>query len=401
MTKNYMLALLLTATIVPSAMAQLSEQRPTHLCHFERVLVPCVQLANPVKIGLVIRVHYRPLKWLPIWPNQSLFGGRLPECSYDAPNDNNCEKVYNRAEPYVSNRQTIETILFAEKTFSDDFVDTSIPFIRTWWNPQMEYFLSTTEVEKVFRGGETYARWLKAASLGVKCAKKIEESSASLPEGAWTPESGEPKWDGDCAFVQAAQSNDENRLRYCTFDHDSKTGIRSQVDCLTVAYERKGKRFILASRYVFYYVDGAGGETESFGCSVPGQSLAGTSRAIETFVRNYIGTSGKVDSRLIKPQYVSAEPTFNFIADGINIDAEKRSLGIFLRAYIKGGASEGGLAIDHAHFTISFQSSDNIIDYREPTVAMGNRIRNNFEARIKSTARNLSPGAHCETTTSP
>ena len=79
---------------------------------------------------------------------------------------------------------------------------------------------------------------------------------------------------------------------------------------------------------------------------------------------------------------------------------------MFLRAYIFGGYHSyvdkvrGPLTrlTMNVTLTVSAQSSDNIIDYREPNRASADRLRNDFESKIRNYAQAISRHSSCRST---
>ncbi len=94
----------------------------------------------------------------------------------------------------------------------------------------------------------------------------------------------------------------------------------------------------------------------------------------------------------------------NWSAESINVKDEKE--GVFKRIYLNGtfgkinnydGEPPHGLGFEVAsNFMISFQASDNIIDYREPNNAMGNRLRNALQGKVAAFAKKISQSAKCK-----
>jgi hypothetical protein len=325
------------------------------------------------------------LKFVPLWPNQTVFGG-LANSTPSNPYDYSYPKeFYNRAEPYDSSTENIATAPLNLDVLKRDFVDKGLSTLDDMTIFDQQFFPRLVETKQAFRGDDTFALWIKAIETGVVCSTLGHVAVADSSK--------------ICAF--ARRSTTATEVEYCTYDEDNRTGIRSSVGCTTVARERDGKRWVLSTRYTQYGRQGAGGEGH-YSCILPGKSFSDAAQMITNFLKDYIGKGYKISPRNTKNE-------ISFTAEGIDIEDVNEN--VFLRLYVRGDVSKFdgepadiGAPKSYSNetavtvltfFTISPQSSDNIVNYREPNGDMGNRLRNRFQTRMESQAKAFSSNAIC------
>ena len=165
--------------------------------------------------------------------------------------------------------------------------------------------------------------------------------------------------------------------------------------CMTVAAENGRTHKVLSSRYTFY--DASGGESAGeFKCIILGATMADVVSAVEPFLRRYVGPSSKYATT--NGDYGEIE----FRAQGIDIEDELERM--FLRVYLTGSfyqwdnpkLPESVEVIVNVYFTVSAQSSDNLIDYREPNDSMTNRLSKKFEDQMRLTLKSLPQKSSCK-----
>ena len=203
-----------------------------------------------------------------------------------------------------------------------------------------------------------------------------------------------PEIERHCVFARYAVPNNVDIIEYCAYQEFIDSDIRSSPNCTRVASLQGEVRRVLSTRYTEW--DYQGGESEGeYTCTVPKATQDDVRRAVGKIIKNLIGTSSKyfasVDSDVI-----------NYKAEGINI--ENKSEKMFVRAYLFGSYEEptrgkSGVSVKftvNVNMTVSAQASENIMDYREPSEAMADRMRNQFNDFLRTSIRSEWPGAGCK-----
>ncbi|WP_157195762.1 hypothetical protein [Bradyrhizobium sp. YR681] len=360
-----------TATAVAAKDSSLA---PTHLCYFFKTLLPCAKLRAPISLEGFQKVNYRPTKWIPLWPKNTAFGG----------DDNSDAKLqpdyYNRAIPFNPMQPNIESVDLNSDIFGASFVDNELSRISSWMLPQEKYALALVDSSKVFRAPQILELWKQSLKSGLHCEQHATEYTAG------------PAVERFCAFTRLSSKKKIAPLEYCTYEVDVPSNIRGEMTCTVVAEISDASSKLLAARYVYY--DFSGGDyAGQFRCQFDRMTLDQASDQLRNFVRQRFGASSKY---FALPDEGGG---FRFRAEGINVeDKEER---MFVRTALSGSMSldlrkKGrtpavSIFLD-AWFSVSAQASDDIISYREPSSAMGNRLRNHFEDTLKSFMNN---GSSC------
>jgi hypothetical protein len=235
----------------------------------------------------------------------------------------------------------------------------------------------------VFRGEEVFEFWKHSIGRAITCA--------DIPN----PYTDTPRIDRTCAFSRSTTISKQTSIEYCTVAEDIQSGIRETPICMTVAAEKAAVHKVLSSRYTYY--DASGGEfAGEFRCTIPGANSDDVVTNVEEFIKRYVGPSSKYSAKS------GDSGEIEFRAQGIDIeDGFER---MFLRVYLTGSfyrsddakSQHGVEVIVNAYFTVSAQSSDNLIDYREPNDAMTNRLRNRFEGQIRVLLKTLPQKSSCK-----
>ncbi len=366
----------------------LGTESPTDLCYFEAALVPCTKLQEPISTTEPGReTSYKFLKYVPLWPNQALFGGLAAGKPSDPSDYEHWQQFYNRARAYDASIPNILTAPLNSSVFDGRFVDSGLSKLDYMIIFRPQFFPRLVQTNQAFGGDSTFDRWMKALGVGIVCAPSVSPADGTSAK--------------ICAFARRTRAM---AVEYCTYDEDGSSGIRSSVSCTKVADERDGKRWVIGTRYADYGPQGAGGEGD-YSCVLPGKSLNDAAQMLEKFIRDYIGQSSKYSSRLLGNG-------LSIKAEGINIEDTEEN--VFYRVYLSGSVtklerdSDFLLDVPQTYlyspvitvltsFTISAEASDNIVNYREPNEAMGGRLSNRFLTAMKNRAKMLSPGAVCGT----
>ena len=369
-------AIWIAASEVPTAAAP----GGTLLCQYEMTWVPCSRLRRAAHVW-AYRLKYRPTKWIPLWPNNAVFGGTLSEEHYEI----DPEAIIT--QPFQNSKLNIETISFIPK-FDHSYVDRGLAAVSTWMGYDTATFLRLINVSEAYHGDKVFDAWTKAADAGIQCRVETAET--------WDEEVEDHRHNLErhCVFARKQISRSGYSIEYCTFEEDLQSGIRDSPTCTRVALERGRARQILATRYTTYAFQG-GDYAGEFMCTVPAVTRQSASDHLETFIKGLIGVSSKYASTL-------RADTYAYKAEGINI--EDRAERIFLRVFLSGSVYEqleknNRISIRMSmnyYYTVSAQSSDDMTNYREPNAAMSKRIRNRFEAAAKTAMRNLARGSECK-----
>lgn len=355
----------------------LAATQATHLCGYGKIWVPCVHLARPEDDFL--RVNFRPTKRIPLVPNDSVF---VPhgDPSMWMPDPDNYEP--ERARKFDKSIPSIETLTISPPTFDEAFVDPELAGMSTWLPPE-NHNVAVTSVEKVFHGDEIFEYWERATSAGVVCANLPSHEIANWDEIVHY-----------CVFARGGFQGDRKTIEYCRVDEFEKFGgIKSNPICIGVADEAHGVRRVLSARYVEFEYRASGAAAE-FVCKVPTGSRDKVVEIVHSLVKELVGTSSKYFE-------TDDEGTVEYKAEGI--DVEDRTEKMFLRTYIFGMVmpaekSKSGTIVRfsmNSNMSVSAQSSENVIDYRDPSAAMGDRLRNAFEEKLRSAISKAWKGAHC------
>jgi hypothetical protein len=369
--------LALATTIVAVSAYELALARPDELrCTFQTIAVPCAKLPTPRVIGLNrVKIRYKPVRAIPIWPSNDILGGS-DDSSYESRN----AAYYNR----LDSRKALRDITQLDPRsyeFGKGFVDSffSVPEYR-----------ELLAVDDVYLGRQVFQLWLQAVAKGVICGD-TEPDNDDNDDGAVR----------FCAFVRQRVSTARRMiLEYCTFDETSQE-IRGYVYCVDVARDALGTKSILASRYTYFGGDlGYGGGEGHYECDMADLNPDDITDRFVGFIKTQVGLAAKI-STAADHHYPR---TTRVAAEVLNLRDPAEN--VFLRARLDAGVGPLRDANDQAipgagfdlstNFTISVQSSDNIIDYREPNTSMGNRIRSRLQDRLKQFAKQLSPTAHCQ-----
>jgi hypothetical protein len=375
----------------------ISASGPTHLCPFATILIPCVKQSQPENIANRW-IRYRPIKWIPLWPNHAIWGGSHPdEDATDEPNATSYrwkEDEEDRATVPLTadNPKSIENIQIKALPLSIGFVDP--------WLVDRTEFTALAPVRNVFRGPELFDLWTKAVVLGTTCNNRDVRRDFRKPATITQ----------DCAFARKIKNVRSGYLiEYCTYELARK--VASEFECVEVAKDSRGRRSVHAARFLEYIDRPAvgGGEAE-FVCELPGRQEELMAAAIIRWIRSYVGESSNFswksdDATDERPEtYRKFSSIKGFTATGLNIyDPEEL---MFVRAYLRGSLHplrdamfskhEAGVSLTLSwSFTVSAQSSDNVTNYREPNAAMGDRLSNQMEHRVKRFLHSLSSRTIC------
>jgi hypothetical protein len=352
------------------------------LCRYENVYVPCLRLSRPKTFDNV-RFWYRPLKAIPIWPNNSIFGGYEERPDEDQFNP---DEFYNRAvsSTAVPDEQDIRSIEISSYDFGPGFAERLITTGR---------HRALMKVSDVFRGSEVFDLWVSALEQGVICGevKTSDDDNAELV--------------AECGFARrvntkappAKRDAGHITIEYCGFERFAQTHVSSTPSCFTVAKKEGSGTKVLAARHTYRPLEGKGGGEGGLDCIFPDKTIEELKEKFEKFLAQYLGEGHKYGVRL------GTSNVYHFRAEGINIKDNRED--VWKRIYLQGAygprpsptddSLPGGAAWFSFVVTISYQDSDNIINYREPNQAMGNRLFNRFVQRIKEVSEGISPEAKC------
>lgn len=363
-------ACLVTAIWLVEAKAN-SAQAQDLYCNFVNVAVPCEKLSAPLYLDgqepWIVR--YRFSKWVPIWPNQAIFGPVIEKPSFDHSDSYKLkvDEFFNRTIDRPDSHDSIEFRKPSAVSFKKDFVDRDFVDDSFYRDRHLTKGLKSTLVpidQPIYWGQAVFEAWLRTLSAGVICS------------------------DSRCAFTR--KSADATSIEYCIFTEVDAQKIRDTPLCRTVASERNGHRSILATKYTGHdakladAVVAAGESTIT--CDLPRKSVARGFQQLQTFVGEYLGPTSRI---AIEKGHIEAE--------GMKIAASEE--GGFLRAYLYAWtevAEDGdGLIEMHPSFTFSAQASDDITDYRELNKASGMRISNRFYGKFVEGMKMVAPDARC------
>jgi hypothetical protein len=361
----------------------LSSEAPTNLCLLEGVFVPCVKLEG---LQQDWRYAYKMAKFVPLWPNHALFRARGPGNGASPDLAKADESAGAHIRLFDPSRLTIQTVPLNGDAFGPQFIDKHLSQFDSFEVFDDVHFARLMPISEVYRGSEIFGYWTDALQKGLICTSKATQSDWFQRAGKDHPMATA------CAFAQTGIDEGKQAVKYCVFEQEAGSGIRSQVFCTTVATtDSAGTRSVLSARYFTYDHHGGGGELTYY-CEVPGKDLDGAMAIAKLSMIGYLGASSKfallhsskLDIRL-------------FQAEGLNIHDEKEN--IFLRAVLRGTVEQNAnrtfVVAIFSNFTRSAQSSDNIIDYREPNQAEGDRIVHNFWNDIEKRVKLAVPQAHC------
>ena len=354
-----------------------TQKVPTHLCYFEATLVPCHKLLRPVDAFWGSGIAFQPTKSIPIWPNFTIIGGLDSTKNWSSSHG-------NRAISFDSLRENIESRSLTKPPFDETFVDEHVAGISTWLTRDIRKFVGLKLTKHVYHGEEVFKFWNMALEKGIICAIRRDISIDDL----------EPK--KHCVFARSTQTKSGRTIDYCDFVVDQPSRIREETVCTVVASEIKGARSVLSARYTDWYFAG-GSSAGEYICVFPNVSADTIALSIERFIKPYIGQSSKFFAKTEEGENL-------YKAEGINIYDKNENM--FLRAYIFGGYHSyvdkvrGPLTrlTMNVTLTVSAQSSDNIIDYREPNRASADRLRNDFESKVRNYALAISRRSSCRST---
>jgi hypothetical protein len=349
-------------------------------CKYESVFVPCLPLGRPVVVGDV-HIAYRPLKFIPVWPHNAIFGG------YDNVDDGERFKndFYNRvaSTATVPNDHDIRKIDFSEYKFGSDFAER---FFRTGRHR------SLVKTSEAFRGPEVFTLWLNALEKGVICGPMK------------TPDEDNAEPVAECGFARRADPKSAQlTIEYCGFQKFATSGAGDEPWCIKVARRDKSGTWILATRYTNYgRLDGEGGAETGLECNFPDRTSDELKDKFGEFFQQYLGESRKYAVRKLA---AGDTEQYAFRGDGLKIRDDREN--IFERVYVHGTYAQGFLSMAtleklpggtiwvHFAITISAQASDSIIDYREPNEGMGNRLHNRLVDQLKGVSRGISARSNC------
>jgi hypothetical protein len=382
----FSLLLILPATGKPSA------AEPIY-CKFENAIVPCTKLKRSIKPGgfTQVKLRYRFEKFVPLWPNQGIFGAPSPTPDFSKGEPANGEDAYyNAIIPAASPAEIIDVKPVSDGFSEGTFVDTSLAAAHGKGPVATTFQSKLVPISVVFQGSETSAQWGKAVSTGVTCKKEQAENEYGFLSR-------------DCAFARRQRVGDQ-AIEYCTYSENTDSAVKGTTQCILVATETKGIRSVLATQYALHDVPAqAGGELE-LQCILPEQNYLGGAAIVRAALEKYVGKTSKISSR---PNLAKFE------AEGMKIEQADEK--VFVRAFLRGRFSELPSKEDYlvlpenavkkfpaapmiaiqTSFTISAQASDDITDYREPNSGVGMRIRNQFAKSFVSELRKSVPKAIC------
>lgn len=363
-------------------------------CESENVVVPCTKLKRAITVGDA-KLMYRFDKFVPLWPNQTIFGDLLsaPVTTKESAAKRNAQ--YNKVVPAPGTEHSIlskplSTNVFDEGRFVDSHLSTAhgTSTLETSLHSQL-----VPAKERVFRGEEVFDNWVKAASKGILCRKEQMKNESGFMSRS-------------CAFARLTKAPDLSKIEYCTFLENTDNGPRGAVQCMVVATDKNAVRSVLATQYRLHDVpSGAGGEAE-FQCVLPDQTPSDGATNVRTNLEAYLGAGAKILSR----------PNMEkFEAEGLKINVKDEK--VFVRAFLRGRFTSSlnkesyvvmpddvvkkfptaPVVAIQTSFTTSAQASDDVTDYREPDPPVGTRISNSFFKAFAAGLRKISPAAVCVT----
>jgi len=346
---------------------------------FNTIDVPCVRLAKQKlfawKGEVVHRLRYRPLKAIPMWPNNDLLGGLDPERSTDEqPNDAYFNRVNSRAQ-----RTVITALNVKSYDFGDGFVDSEFG---------VPEFRKLVDTNGVYLGDKVFELWTKALERGVVCGKTtVDESDGSNVR--------------DCAFVRKrTQAPKRMILEYCLFTEHSDRKIPGETACIDVGRDTGIKKSILASEYVYFGGDiGYGGGEGRYECHLDDVNPDTIKGPFTDFIKSVVGDSASISES--ESHYYPGATRVQTGVLNVHNSANDVWVRIYLDAFVGPERDIGGKIIPGSefeistNFTISVRASDDVTDYREPNPSMGNRLRNDLQSRAKRFAAQFSKSAKC------
>jgi hypothetical protein len=328
-------------------------------------------------------ILYRPLRAIPLWPNNDIFGG-YDNVTADFDPKRFDPKYYNRIaeDDTVPREHDIRRMPIKNYAFGPNYAWRRFAALKNHVAANYLALLSTSEV---FRGDEVFALWMIAVSKGVICgdASQLEK--------------GEPV--ADCGFSRVKESGSrQTTIEYCGFGRFAESGASDSPLCIEVAKKNAKRISVLASPYVFYgQFQETGGAEGTLFCFFEGKTADELKERVGQFLTQYLGDSRKYVTRaqsrenLLPP--LPSLTSYSFKGEGLRIRDDQEHL--FKRVYVTGNYGQANMSVQFSA-TISVHASDNIIDYREPNEAMGNRLRNRFFEKISELSRDISPRSKCE-----
>jgi hypothetical protein len=357
----------------------LSAGREELFCVFETIDVPCTRLARQKlfvwKREVVRRLRYKPMKAIPMWPNDDILGGPDPDHSTGEPPK---DAYFNRVDS--RSQRTVITALNVELyNFGEGFVDPGFGI------PE---FRELTDTDSVYLGDKVFELWTKALERGVVCGKStVDESDGSDVR--------------DCAFVRKrTQTPRRIILEYCLFTQNSNLKIPGEAACMDVARDTGRKKSILASEYVYFGGDlGYGGGEGRYECHLNDVNPETIKSPFIDFIKSEVGGSASVSES--ESRYYPGTTRVQAGVLNVHNSANDVWVRIYLDAYVGPQRNENEKTIPGSefeistNFTISVRASDDVTDYREPNPSMGNRLRNDLQSRAKLLAAQFSKTAKC------
>lgn len=350
-------------------------------CNFVNVAVPCERLSEPLYLDGVVPwvVRYRFSKWVPIWPNQAIFGPVTGQRAFEYPNSwleqikykLQVDEYFNRTIDKPNPRDTIEGRTLSSNLYGKNFVDADLAEKNDKFHRGLKSNLVSLD-QSVFRGTAVFDAWLRSISAGIICANEERGIREYLARR--------------CAFTRTKA--DGITIEYCSFTETILQKVRDQPICVPVASENRGKRAILATRYTGHdaHVNAVVASSESrLTCDLPSKYAAAGFQQLRTFLEQYLGPTSRLQ---MEKNHLEGE--------GMKI-AEVEEGG-FLRAYFYAWTDNGGSSSSielHPSFTFSAQASDDITDYRELNKASAMRVLKRFYTKFFEEIKAAAPGALC------
>ncbi|MGB9367483.1 MAG: hypothetical protein WCE79_15860 [Xanthobacteraceae bacterium] len=371
-----------------------STSEPTHLCPVDGMLVPCIRLAEETL--LVDRTtRYLPTMWIPLWPNQSIWGvlneGRPVMEPHKRGASASEEEHGKDTIPYSDeNPLNVQNLPISQLAFGSEFVDFTLP--------SRSDFTTLAPVQKVFRGSEVFDHWIKALTVGTVCNDRTIKNEADLRR---RHRKGK-ELTAECAFARMRAIRSGYLIEYCRYKRAESAA--SELYCAEVAKEIGAQRLVHAARHMDYveHPPWGGGELAT-GCDIPTRAAHRIEAEIIRWIRSYVGGTSSFSWQPAalpkgRPEDVAKYSQIDkFTADGMNIyDAAEK---MFLRVYLRGELNRDNDSVSFSiewSFTISAQATDDITNYREPNPAMSKRLAKRMEGRVKSFVRSLSSRASCD-----